>query len=47
MDEIVNKSTVTKAEENIEDYTVNHAEEVVITSEQGTTFPTNVGSTLL
>ena len=46
MDEIVNKSTVTKAEENIEDYTVNHAEEVVIRSEQGTTFPTKVGSTL-
>ena len=46
MDEIVNKSTVTKAEENIEDYTVNHAEEVVIGSEQGTTFPMKVGSTL-
>ena len=46
IDEIVNKNTVTKVEENIEDSTVNHAEEVVIRSEQGTTFPTKVGSTL-
>ena len=33
IDEIVNKNTVTKIEENIEDSTVNHAEEVVIGSE--------------
>ena len=46
IDEIVNKNTVTKVEENIEDSTVNHAEEVVIRSEQGTTFPMKVGSTL-
>ena len=44
--EIVYKNTVTKVEENIEDSTVNHAEEVVIRSEQGTTFPMKVGSTL-
>ena len=46
IDEIVNKNNVTKVEENIEDSTVNHAEEVVIRSEQGTTFPMKVGSTL-
>ena len=46
MDEIINNNTVTKLEENIDDYTVNHAEEVVIRSEQGTTFPMKVGSTL-
>ena len=46
IDEIVNKNTVTKPEENIEGYTINHTEEVVIGSEQGTTFPMKVGSTL-
>ena len=46
IDEIVNKNTVTKPEENIEGYTINHTEEVVIRSEQGTTFPMKVGSTL-
>ena len=30
----------------MKDYTINHTEEVVIRSEQGTTFPTKVGSTL-
>ena len=45
IDEIINKNTVTKVEEILEDSTVNHAEEVVIGSEQGTTFPTKVGST--
>ena len=42
---MVNKSTVIKPQENIDEYTVNHTEEVVIGSEQGTTFPTKVGST--
>ena len=42
---MVNRSTITKPEENIEDYTINHTEEVAIGSEQGTTFPTKVGST--
>ena len=46
IDEIVNKNIVTKVEENIENATINHAEEVVIRSEQGTTFPTKVGSIL-
>ena len=45
-DDIVDISTVTKPDENIEDYTINHTEEVVIGSEQGTTFPVKVGSTL-
>ena len=45
-DDIVSKSTVTKPQENIDDYPVNHTEEVVIGSEQGTTFPMKVGSTL-
>ena len=45
-DVMVNKSTVTKPQEYIDDYTVNHTEEVVIRSEQGTTFPMKVGSTL-
>ena len=45
-DDIVNKSNVTKPQENIDDYIINHTEEVVIRSEQGTTFPTKVGFTL-
>ena len=45
-DEVVNNSNVTKPQENIDDYTINHTEEVVIGSEQGTTFPTKVSSAL-
>ena len=30
----------------MDDYTINHTEEVAISSEQGTTFPMKVGSTL-
>ena len=33
-------------QENLDESTVNHTEEVVIGSEQGTTFPTKVGTTL-
>ena len=42
--DIEHKIIFTKTQENIDDYTVNHTEEVVIRSEQGTTFPTKVGS---
>ena len=37
---------ITEVDENIEDSTIIHAEEVVIRSEKGTTFPTKIGSTL-
>ena len=37
---------MTKPQENIVENTVIHTEEVVIGSEQGTTFPTKVGTTL-
>ena len=45
-DKTIDKNSVPKSQENINDYTINHTEEVVIGSEQGTTFPTKVGSTL-
>ena len=40
------KATVTIPQEEYNENTVNHTEEVVIGSEQGTTFPTRVGTTL-
>ena len=46
IDKTVDKNSVLKSQENINDYTINHTKEVVIGSEQGTTFPTKVGSTL-
>ena len=45
-DEMVDKGTVTIPQEHLDENTVNHTEEVVIGSEQGTTFPTKVGTTL-
>ena len=45
-DKTIDNNSVPKSQENINDYTINHTEEVVIGSEQGTTFPTKVGSTL-
>ena len=45
-DKTIDKNFVSKSQENINDYTISHTEEVVIGSEQGTTFPTKVGSTL-
>ena len=32
--------------ENLDEYGIDHTEEVVIGSEQGTTFPTNMGTTV-
>ena len=43
---MVEKVTVTIPPEDYNENTVNHTEEVVIGSEQGTTFPTKVGTTL-
>ena len=43
---MVNKVTVTLQQENLDENTVNHTEEVVIGSEQGTTFPTKIGTGL-
>ena len=45
-DNMENTTTMTKPQENIVENTVIHTEEVVIGSEQGTTFPTKVGTTL-
>ena len=44
-DKTIDKNFVSKSQENINDYT-SHTKEVVIGSEQGTTFPTKVGSTV-
>ena len=43
---MADKVNVTLQQENLDENTVNHTEEVVIGSEQGTTFPTKVGTTL-
>ena len=32
--------------DNQDEYNINHAEEVIIGSEQGTTFPTKIGTTV-
>ena len=45
-DNMVDKITVTIPQEDYSENTVNHTEEVVIGSEQGTSFPTKVGTTL-
>ena len=45
-DKTINNNSVSKAQENMNTDLINHTEEVVIRSEQGTTFPTKVGSTL-
>ena len=38
--------TITSHQENLDENTVNHTEEVIIGSEQGTTFPTKIGTTM-
>ena len=43
---MVDKVTATIPQEDCNDTTVNHTKEVVIGSEQDTTFPTKVGTTL-
>ena len=40
------KAIVTVQQENLDENTVHHTEEVIIGSEQGTTFPTKVGTTM-
>ena len=42
----IDKITITSHQENLDENTVNHTEEVIIGSEQGTTFPTKVGTTM-
>ena len=42
----INKITITSHQENLDENTVNHTEEVIIGSEQGTTFPTKIGTTM-
>ena len=44
-DKTIDIDSIPKSQENINDL-INHTEEVVIRSEQGTTFPTKVGATL-
>ena len=42
----IDKITITSHQENVDEKYVNHTEEVIIGSEQGTTFPTKVGTTM-
>ena len=42
----IDKITITSHQENLDENTVNHTEEVKIGSEQGTAFPTKVGTTM-
>ena len=42
---MIEKDSIIETEENIKEF-IDSAEEVIIGSEQGTTFPTKVGSTL-
>ena len=42
----IDKITITSHQENVDKNTVNHTEEVIMGSEQGTTFPTKVGTTM-
>ena len=42
----IDKITITSHQENLDENIVNHTEEVIIGSEQGTTFPTKVGITM-
>ena len=45
-DKTIKNNSVSKAQENMNTDLISHTKEVVIGSEQGTTFPTKVGSTL-
>ena len=42
----IDKITITSHQEDVDKNTVNHTEEVIIGLEQGTTFPTKVGTTM-
>ena len=42
----IDKITIISHQENLDENIVNHTEEVIIGSEQGTTFPTKVGTTM-
>ena len=42
----IGKITITSHQEDVDENTVNHTEEVIIGSAQGTTFPTKVGTTM-
>ena len=42
----IDKTNITVQQENLDENTVNHTEEVIIGSEKGTTFPTKVGTTI-
>ena len=42
----IDRTIITVQQENLDENTVNHTEEVIIESEQGTTFPTKVGTTM-
>ena len=42
----IDKITITSHKGNLDENTINHTEEVIIGSEQGTTFPTKVGTTM-
>ena len=46
-DDFLEKITITSYQpENLNENSVNHTEEVIIGSEQGTTFPTRIGTTM-
>ena len=42
----IDKIPITSHQDNLDEDTVNHTEEVIIGSEQGTTFPTKIGTTM-
>ena len=46
IEEQLDKTIITSHQEKLNENTVNHTEEVIIGSEQGTTFPTKVGTTM-
>ena len=46
IEEQIDKTIITSPQEKLDENTVNHTEEVIIGSEQGTTFPTKVGTTM-
>ena len=47
LDDFLEKTTIISCQpENLNENDVNHTEEVIIASEQGTTFPTKIGTTM-
>ena len=45
-EDLIDKIIITSNQDNLDENTENHMEEVIIGSEQGTTFPTKIGTTM-